>query len=143
MRHIEKTTVAMTKKRIKKNISLINAAMNEGLTTKEEISKAAEIKLWEVSEAFREDGELLAKFKVRRRTLVDMAADNIQVILKDKDHPNHFAASKYVLQTYKSDLDDSMDNKKEEGGDGFSIKVGKKSKGSPVKITFSKDNKNG
>jgi hypothetical protein len=64
---------------------------------------------------------------------MDIASDNILEIINDKNHPQHFAASKYVLTKYKSELDDVLDTQGEEieiEGTGRNVK-------SPVRIVFS------
>ena len=73
----------------------------------------------------------------RRRELVDIAADNIQDIVEDKHHPSHYAASKYVLDHYKTDLDNILEIK---DGDDISAKVSVDSgSGVVIKFTNSKE----
>lgn len=116
------------------NIALIKAAIESDNSTYEKIAKATGISTYKIKEYFVKDRDLYALYKVRRRMLVELAADNIQAIVEDKYHPQHFSASKYVLQNYKSDLDSVLDLKDEEielglteGGDsGIVIRFGKK-----------------
>jgi len=98
----------------KDNIKKIIAALDADITTVTKISKATNITRAKIHKIFREDRSLHAKYIVARRTIVDQAADNIADIVSDKEHPSHYAASKYVLQTYKSDLDEHLDAKGEE-----------------------------
>lgn len=125
---------------LEKHAVLVRQALAADLTTRSAISESTGIKLWQLSELFRENLELYAEYTVRRRTLVDTAADNIHDIVMDKDHPQHYAASKYVLSKYKSDLDSILEASEEaemtlEIGGG-----GRESQINPVRISFrSKD----
>ena len=56
-------------------------------------------------------------------------------IVNDPSHPQHFAASKYILSTYKSDLDEVLESQSDND---VSIQVGGESKASPIQITFGK-----
>tara|TARA_R110000737_G_C14491777_1_gene470364 strand:- start:46 stop:468 length:423 start_codon:yes stop_codon:yes gene_type:complete len=89
---------------------IIQAAMREGCLTKAQICKASKLKMHELNRVFLNDKELYAMFQVRRRTLSDIAADNIVDIISNKEHPSHFAATKFVLQKYKSDLDGTLES---------------------------------
>lgn len=89
--------------------ALVEAALNEGHTTKRGICKATGLKLHELGNLFTANRSLYGLYVVRRKTMVDIAADNLQDIINDKNHPQHFAASKYVLQNYRSDLDDILE----------------------------------
>jgi hypothetical protein len=116
--------------------ALVKEALNQDCTTRSAISKATGIKLWQISELFKENLELYAEYTVRRKTLVDTAADNIHDIVMDKDHPQHFSASKYVLSKYKSDLDSILDASEEAS---LSLEIGggdRTSQASPIRISF-------
>lgn len=113
---------------------LIDKALDEDISTKSGLCKATGLKLYQINNVFQKNKDLYARFKVIRGTLADKAADNLSNILDSPGHPSHFAATKYVLQTYKTDLDDSMETKK---SDGFEIETGKGGK-SPIKIKFGK-----
>jgi hypothetical protein len=78
--------------------------------------------------------ELKAEFSVRRRSLANLAVDNIHEIVNNFNHPQNFQASKFIVQTYKNDLDEDL-TPKISTEVGFDIKDGQIS---PVKITFSK-----
>ena len=54
-------------------------------------------------------------------------------IVNDPEHPQHFAASKYILSTYKSDLDEVLEDK---SGEDISLTLGDNAKGSPITINF-------
>jgi len=88
---------------------LVDAALNDGHMTKTDISKASGLPMHIVTSTLSLNRELFAKYCVRRRTMVDMAADNVFKIVSNPDHPQCFAASKYVIQNFKSDLDDALE----------------------------------
>jgi hypothetical protein len=90
---------------------LILVALEKGFTTKGKISKSTGLKITELNNIFKEDRELWAEYTMYRRTLVDLAADNIADIIGDPTHKDHYQASKYVLATYKSDLDQTLEEK--------------------------------
>ena len=114
---------------------LVEKAMEEGFATKKDIAKATGLKMWDIGNLFAKDRELYAKFCVRRKTIVDMASDNIYNIIQDADHPQNFQASKWALTNFKSDLDDALDAKDTEG----IIEIeGGASSASPVVIKFGK-----
>lgn len=113
---------------------LIDKALDLGVCTKSGLEKATGLKVYQINNIFQKNSSIYAKFKIMRSTMADKAADNLSNILDSPGHPSHFAATKYVLQTYKTDLDDSMEAKK---SDGFEIETGKGKK-DPIKITFSK-----
>lgn len=93
---------------------LITAALENNATTRKEISDQTKLQLWDINNVLNNNKELWAMYAVRRRTLIDVAADNIATIVNDKDHAQHFAASKYVLSKYKSDLDVILESNEEE-----------------------------
>lgn len=113
---------------------LIDKALEQGVSTKSALCKITGLQLYQINNIFQKNKALFAKFKVIRGTMADKAADNLSKILDSPGHPNHFAATKYVLQTYKTDLDDSMTEKK---GNDLEIETGKGGK-SPIKIRFAK-----
>ena len=122
-------------KLLESRVLLIDKAMDEGFLTKTDIAKATGLKIWDVVNTFTRDRELYAKFCIRRRTLVDTAADNIQAIVNDKDHPQNYQASKFVVSTYKSDLDEILESK---DIDDISVLVEGGESSSPVTIVFGK-----
>lgn len=130
-----KTSARERKEKRASDILLVREALEQGLKTRGDICKATGMKTWELSNLFSEEESLYAAYTVRRRTLVDTAADNIQDIIDDKDHPQHFQASKYVLQNYKSDLDSILDSKDEKE---IIVDINPKSTTSPVTIRFGK-----
>lgn len=133
MRHMKKLSKKEKRETLAKHKTLILAALDLGYTTRTKIANSAGIKLFELAKIFRDDRKLHARYAVIRRTIVDKAADNIEDIVDDKKHPQHFAASKYVLQTYKSDLDEILESQ-DEG----EIQIGMGNGTSPIRIRFGK-----
>lgn len=115
--------------------NIINAALEEGKVTRSDISKATGIPLHIISDTFSRNRELFAKYSVRRRSIVDLAADNIFTIVSDPKHPQCFSASKYVLQNFKTDLDEILEPSTNELG----IEIGDPGEAtSPVVLKFAK-----
>jgi len=119
-------------KLLKERAALVRAAMKLGLTTRKDISKASGLTMVELKNLLQVDRELFAEYKVLRRTITDIASDNIFDIVNDPTHPQHFQASKYVLANYKNDLDDTLD-----ATDGGGLHIETSGKKNPVKIVFS------
>ena len=138
-KQVERKASVVKKEKLAKLSVLVDTAIEMGMTTKTELAEAAGIKLWELADLFKNNQTLYSKYCIRRRTLVDTASDNLEVILKDPTHPQHFQASKYVLEKYKSDLDTTLEGKEDSKG-GVSVLVGGDKK-SPVRITFSNKSK--
>ena len=89
----------------------------------------------ELTTFFENNQKMYRLYAQRRRELVDTAADNIQDIVEDKSHPSHYNASKYVLEHYKTDLDNILEQK---GGDDVGTMKVSSDTGSGVIIEFSK-----
>lgn len=116
------------KEYLEKGRALILAALDRGFTTRKKIGDACGLKTWEVADILKHDQDLWAQYTMHRKTLTDLAADNIQDILEDPNHKDHFQASKYILTKYKSDFDDTLESQAEEGmqigsGDGKSVTI--------------------
>ena len=103
-----------TKRILKDRALLVRAALDQGVMTRSGLCKICEFKLNDLVNLFADDRELFAEYKIRRKTIVDQAADNIHEIVNDKNHPKHYDASKYILQNYKSDLDEILTPQDEE-----------------------------
>jgi hypothetical protein len=140
MKRIPKQKEEALKEKIEIQTLLVIAAMEKGDTTKKQICKSATIKMWELGRLLEGNKELYAMFKVRRKSLVDTAADNMTEIINDPDHPSHFAATKYVLQKYKSDLDSSLESHDVHDLE-IEIPDNSKTKSKPVIIKFGNPNK--
>lgn len=130
-----KNTERKTKKLLKTRAALVRAALEAGHITRKDICKATGLQMHELANLFTQDREVYGEYVVRRKTIADIASDNILDIVNDPTHPQHFQASKYILSTYKSDLDEVLDSQDESE---MSINVGGDSKASPINITFGK-----
>lgn len=130
---LNKTKERKHNEKYTKLAELARTSMKLGKTTRKDICEALNIHLWELAELFLYDKELQREFTVIRRTLVDVAADNLQTILEDPNHPQNFQATKYVLQTYKSDLDTTLEAKDK---DEVELSVSGQSGVNPIRITF-------
>lgn len=114
-------------------VLLIESALEEGITSKIDIAKATGLKIWDINNVFAKDRKLYSKFCVRRKILVDVAVDNIEAILNDRSHPQNYQASKHIITTYKTDLDDILESKEV---DDISVLVEGGESQSPVTIVF-------
>ncbi len=131
-----KRTAAEKKKWLEDSAVLVRKALEDGYTTKGKIAKVTGIKIHLLNKLFNEDRELWAEYTIHRRTLVDLAADNIADIISDPDHKDHYQASKYVLSQYKSDLDKTLEEKDSEEV-GFDVE-GSGSRSTRVTFKFKK-----
>lgn len=114
---------------------LVRAALEGGHISRKDICSATGLKLHELANLFTKDRKVYGEYVVRRKTISDIASDNILDIVNDPSHPQHFAASKYILSTYKSDLDEVLEDK---SGEDIQVMLGEQSKGSPITINFGK-----
>ena len=130
-----KNTERQVKKLLKTRAALVRAALESGHITRKDICNASGLKMHDLANLFTQDREVYSEYVVRRKTISDIASDNILDIVNDPTHPQHFAASKYILSTYKSDLDDVLESQSQ---DQVGITVGGDSKASPINITFGK-----
>lgn len=87
----------------------IEACLDEGIASATKIASTLGVNRGKVHRMFKINRELWAKYIVARKTLTDQAADNIADIIADQEHPQNFAASKFVLGKYKSDLDEHLE----------------------------------
>jgi len=65
---------------------------------------------------------------------VDIAADNLETVLKDLSHPSNFQATTYVLKNYKSDLDTNLEAKSAKE---LEVDVRSLNSGKDISIVFS------
>lgn len=107
--------------------------VNPNITTFRQIIDTTGAAQYEIDKVFELCPELKAEFTVRRRSLANTAVDNIHEIVNNFNHPQNFQASKFIVQTYKNELDESLVPKVSTEL-GYDIKDGNVS---PVKITFS------
>lgn len=128
-----------TSKLIEERRIAVEAAIDLGETTRQGICKATGLRLTELSSLFQAERDLYHKFCIIRKTIVDMASDNLMEVVADKDHPKNVEVSKWVLNNYKSDLDASLESKDSED---IEVEVGDGSKGKrPTVIRFKKNKK--
>ncbi len=125
-------------KLLEERAELVRVALEMGNITRKEICKATGLKLHELSNLFSRDRKVYSEYVVRRRTIADIASDNIMDIVNDPSHPQHFQASKYILSTYRSDFDEVLEDKQD---DAVGITIGGDSKASPITINFGKKEK--
>lgn len=122
---------------------LVEAALEQGHFTRRQICKATDLKKTDLINLFATNRDLYAKYRVMKKSLADTAADNLQEIINDPNHPHHFQASKFVLQNYKSELDDEL----EAIGGELQVEIpqtqGGESTASPILIKFSGNPKQG
>ena len=125
-------------KLLESRAEFVRAALEAGHISRKDICKATGLQMHELANLFTQDRKVYGEYVIRRRTISDVASDNILDIINDPQHPQHFAASKYILTTYKSDLDEVLEDKDDEA---MNISIGGKSKASPVTIKFGNSKK--
>lgn len=89
--------------------ALVRAALEAGCYTSSSILKATGLKRHELTNLFASEKDLAAEYVVKKKLMATIAADNIFDIINDPNHPHNFAASKYILQNYKSDLEEALE----------------------------------
>lgn len=116
-------------------IALIKYAIEDGQHTRKAIKEATGLSRMVINKLLRDNAELRGLYKNSVRMIVNTAADNIQDIIEDPEHPQNFQASKYVLSTYKSDLDSFLEAK---DSDELTAEINVEGANSPVSIVFGK-----
>jgi hypothetical protein len=96
-------------KLVEDRTNIVRAALDAGCYTRSSILKATGLKAHELTNLFTSEKELAAEYTVKKKLMATIAADNIFDILNDPSHSQNFAASKYILQNYKSDIDDTLE----------------------------------
>lgn len=136
----EKTPILKTKEWVLtkrqeevKHLVKTTLMMNPTITTFRQIIETTGAVQYEIDKVFELCPDLKAEFSVRRRSLANTAVDNIHEIVNNFNHPQNYQASKFVVETYKNDLDEDLVPKVSTEL-GFDIKDGQIS---PVRITFS------
>jgi hypothetical protein len=130
-----KNTERQEKRLLKTRAALVRAALEAGHISRKDICNATGLQMHELANLLTQDREVYGEYVVRRKTISDIASDNILDIVNDPKHPQHFQASKYILSTYKSDLDDVLESQQESE---MNISVGGDGGDSPINITFGK-----
>ena len=126
------------RKLLETRADLVRAALESGAISRKEICRATGLKLHELANLFTKDRKVYGEYVVRRRTITDVASDNIMDIVNDPSHPQHFQASKYILSTYKSDLDEVLES--QESSD-LEINISGEGSKSPIQINFGSEKK--
>lgn len=139
MKKVEKTAARKRIEKLEKDAILIRAAIKQGYRTKLKISKATGLKVGRITTVFKNNEELYGEYKLFFSEIKDLAVDNLEDIVKDKKHKRNFEATKFVLQTYKSDLDESLEKQSSDGE--VEVEVGGASHASPIVIKFKKTTK--
>lgn len=127
------------KRRDEERSGLIRAAIDNGFIIRKDICNATGLTYSELRNHFTTDRELYYHYTVVRKSITEMAADNIHAIVADNSHPQHFQASKYVLEKYKSDFDEILESQK---GESINVELsgnGKESRAGNVTITFGRN----
>lgn len=106
--------------------------INPTITTYRAITETTGAAQWEIDKVMEMCPDLKAEFVIRRKSLANKAVDNIHEIVNNFNHPQNFQASKFIVQTYKNELDEDLVPKVSTEV-GFGIKDGQIS---PVSITF-------
>ena len=114
----------------------IRKAIEEGIVLRKDICKIAEIKMNDLRNIFTNDRELYAEFCVGRKLITDLASENIYNIVKDPTHQKNYDASKFIIQNFKTDIDDSLESK---DGEMVDIQLGGGSSGGGITLKFGKD----
>lgn len=122
----------------KKRAEAIRFALDNGVTTRKGLAEAAECKVHDLTNLFKKDKKLYQEYQLRKKNIAEIAADNIEEIINDPSHPNNYAASKWILTQYKSELDNTLESRE---GDEISVEIGGASESVPVVISFNKKEK--
>lgn len=122
----------------KKRAEAIRFALENGVTTRKGLAEAAECKVYDLTNLFKKDKKLYQEYQLRRKNIAEIAADNIEEIINDPDHQHNYAASKWILTQYKSEIDNVLESKE---GDEISVEIGGASESVPVVISFNKKEK--
>tara|TARA_R110000796_G_scaffold154621_1_gene271317 strand:- start:5206 stop:5625 length:420 start_codon:yes stop_codon:yes gene_type:complete len=120
-------------KLLKDRAELVRAALQSGKMIKKEICDATGLSMVELKNLFQIDREIYAEYVVLRKTIMDIAADNIVAIVNDPQHPQHFQASKELLKNFKSEFDETL----ESSDNVLQINPTSRSQKNRVKIVFS------
>ncbi len=123
---------AADKVKFENTVNLIRAAITVGkCITKKDICEIAGITMVQLNNTLSKDRVLFAGYKILRKTIMDVATDNIVNAVIDKDHNKNYDASKFMVQNFQSDFDETLDSKDDE------IKITGGDVKDPISITFS------
>ena len=135
---IPKTAAAARKEKLAKDTLLVKKAMELGFETRSQICEKTGLKMYELANILKGNEELYAEYCIRRKTLVDVANDNISDIVHDKEHPKHYEASKFIATKYRGDLDTILEPA---DASEIEIELGGASTASPCIVKFKTKNK--
>ena len=135
MRQMKKTPARLKKERIKRQRAEIAAALDAGIKTRRKLEDATGINQNQQNDVFKADPVLYARYRLGLSNMLETAADNVQEIISDPDHPQHYQASVYVLKNYKNELDKTLEPK---GSEEIEIEVDAKKLNKPTIIRFSR-----
>tara|TARA_R110000744_G_scaffold261287_2_gene376064 strand:- start:700 stop:1095 length:396 start_codon:yes stop_codon:yes gene_type:complete len=110
----------------------VRAALEAGHISRKDICKATGMQMHELANLFTKDRKVYGEYVIRRKTISDIASDNIMDIVNDPSHPQHFQASKYILSTYKSELDEVLESQDQSE---IAVQLGSGT-ASPITINF-------
>lgn len=114
----------------------IREAIKQGIVLRRDLCKVTDIKLHDLRNIFTKDRELYAEFCVARKTIEGLASDNIYKIVEDETHPKNYDASKFIIQNFKTDMDDILESK---DGESLDISLGNSSGGITLKFGNQKE----
>ena len=118
----------------------VREAIKQGVVISRDLANIAGIKLHDLKNIFTNDRELYAEYCVAKKTIENLAADNIYKIVEDESHPKNYDASKFIIQNFRTEIDDILDGK---NGEMLDIEIGGNSDGGGITLKFgnSKDEK--
>mgnify|MGYP003649647222 CR=1 FL=1 len=96
-------------KLVEERTMIVKAALDAGCYTRSSIMKATGLEKHELANLLASEKELAAEYLVKKKLMAVISADNIFDIINDPKHKDFFQASKYILQNYKSDIDESLE----------------------------------
>ena len=111
----------------------IREAIKQGIVLNRDLANVAGIKMHDLKNIFTNDRTLYAEFCVAKKTIENLAADNIYKIVEDETHPKNYDASKFIIQNFKTEMDDILDGK---NGEMLDIEIGGNSDGGGITLKF-------
>lgn len=137
-RKVKKVSKRVQNEINKERAERVRVALELGITTRRGLSEAVECTMYDLNNLFSVDRKLYREYQIRRKNIAEIAADNIEDIINDPDHPNNYAASKWVVEKYKSDIHKMLEAQDSEE---INVEVKGSKNSAPVLISFSKKGK--
>lgn len=100
-------------RRDKENTARVYAALRNGYTTKKDIAEVCDITLYMLGKLFEVDIDLHAEYVIKARELSDIANANFARIIKDRTHPNNYAATIKHMDKRVTEFDTIFETKDE------------------------------